>query len=194
MAALTTDFPFAKDLQDFHLVYDYNVHDAQGNPEKWRYEIWFFSEYTRSTEVRWPAGPISKHVASNASDQASYGNAIGSKLLPAETGTVVSLVYDIANRRITTLIAFSKGTCCSLGNSGFGPSDRMLKKAIQGHWDNPEAAHGDKRNPADFERWRGLARMGIQTDRHMLPEQADIVDVFRGKGGLEPIEQSWPTL
>lgn len=44
MAALTTDFPFAKDLQDFHLVYDYNVHDAQGNPEKWRYEIWFFSE------------------------------------------------------------------------------------------------------------------------------------------------------
>ena len=70
----------------------------------------------------------------------------------------------------------------------------MLKKAIQGHWDNPEAAHGVKRNPADFERWRGLARMGIQRDRHMLTEQADIVDVFRGKGGLEPIEKSWPTL
>lgn len=70
----------------------------------------------------------------------------------------------------------------------------MLTQAIQGHWDNPEAAHGDKRNAADFERWRGLARIGIQTDRHMLPEQADIVDVFRGKGDLEPIEQSWPTL
>ena len=34
----------------------------------------------------------------------------------------------------------------------------------------------------------------MQTDRHMLAEQADIVDVFRGKGDLEPIEQSWPTL
>ena len=46
MAALATksDSPFAKDLKDLHLVYDYNVRDAQGNPEKWRYEIWFFSE------------------------------------------------------------------------------------------------------------------------------------------------------
>ncbi|CAD6565587.1 MAG: hypothetical protein ASARMPRED_007350 [Alectoria sarmentosa] len=93
MAALATDFPFAKDLKDLHLVYDYNVQDAHGNPEKWRYEIWFFSEAS--------------------------------------------------------------------------------------HWENAQAALGDKRNPADLERWRGLARIGIQTDRHMLPEQADIVDVFR---------------
>lgn len=44
MTALTLDSPFAKDLKDLHLVYDYNAQDAQGNPEKWRYEIWFFSE------------------------------------------------------------------------------------------------------------------------------------------------------
>lgn len=44
MTALTPDSPFAKDLQDLHLVYDYNAQDAQGKPEKWRYEIWFFSE------------------------------------------------------------------------------------------------------------------------------------------------------
>ena len=68
------------------------------------------------------------------------------------------------------------------------------RTTAKGHWENPEAAHGDKRNPADFERWRGLARVGIQTDRHMLSEQADILHTFRGKGDLEPIEQSWPTL
>ena len=67
-------------------------------------------------------------------------------------------------------------------------------EAVQGHWGNAQAALGDKRNPADLERWRGLARIGIQTDRHMLPRQADIVDVFKGKGDLEPVEQSWPTL
>ena len=48
MAALATQSPFAKDLKDLHLVYDYNVRDAQGNPEKWRYEIWFFSEVNPS--------------------------------------------------------------------------------------------------------------------------------------------------
>ena len=54
MAATNTDpapttpsdvgFPFAQDLQDVHLVYDYIVQDAEGKVEKWRYEIWFFSE------------------------------------------------------------------------------------------------------------------------------------------------------
>lgn len=37
-------FPFAQDLQDVHLVYDYIVRDAEGEVEKWRYEIWFFGE------------------------------------------------------------------------------------------------------------------------------------------------------
>lgn len=55
-----------------------------------------------------------------------------------ETGTVVSLVYDIPHKKITTLLAFSKG-----------------------HWENPQQAHGNKRNPADFARWRDLAKIGI---------------------------------
>lgn len=63
-----------------------------------------------------------------------------------------------------------------------------------GHWEHAEEAHGDKRNPKDFERWRGLARIGCHIDRHMLPEQADILEVFRGKGDLEPIEHDWPTV
>lgn len=41
-----------------------------------------------------------------------------------ETGTICSLVYDIPNKKISTLLAFS-----------------------QGHWENPADAHGDKRNP-----------------------------------------------
>ena len=44
MTALAPDSDFVKDLKDLHLVYDYNVQDGHGNPDKWRYEIWFFSE------------------------------------------------------------------------------------------------------------------------------------------------------
>ena len=144
-----------------------------------------------------------------------------------ETGTIVSLVYDIPRKRITTLLAFSKGEpyiCLFLGQPLFlappppllpfllgsvflfpflGKGDQdgsrfadvLPRSKKKGHWENPEAAQGDKRNPADLERWRGLARIGSsQTDRHLLQEYADIVEVFRGKGDLESIDRSWPTL
>ena len=57
-----------------------------------------------------------------------------------ETGTICSLVYDIPNKKISTLLAFS-----------------------QGHWEHAEEAHGDKRNARDLERWRGLAGIGKQS-------------------------------
>lgn len=44
MASLDVNAAFIKDLKDLHLVYDYNVKDSQGNPDKWRYELWFFSQ------------------------------------------------------------------------------------------------------------------------------------------------------
>ena len=87
-----------------------------------------------------------------------------------ETGTICSLVYDIKEQTVTTLLGFSKG-----------------------HWEEAEAAHGDKRNRTDLERWRGLAKKGTQTDRFMLAEQAKIVEKFKGKGDLEPIEEAWET-
>jgi hypothetical protein len=35
---------FEKDLKDLHLVYDYDAQNVDtGEPEKWRYEMWFFS-------------------------------------------------------------------------------------------------------------------------------------------------------
>jgi hypothetical protein len=88
-----------------------------------------------------------------------------------ETGTICSLVYDIPLKKITTLLGFSKG-----------------------HWEHAEEAHGDKRNSADLAKWRKLAEIGKQTDRHMLSEQADISTVSKGKLNLEPIEESWPTM
>lgn len=83
----------------------------------------------------------------------------------------MSLVYDIPNRKIATLLGFSKG-----------------------HWEQAEEAHGDKRNPEDFGRWRGLAKVGVQTDRHLLSEQADVLQVIRGRGDLEEIDMAWPTI
>lgn len=88
-----------------------------------------------------------------------------------ETGTICSLVFDIPNSRVSTLIAFSRG-----------------------HWDNNEQALGDKRNAADMARWRELANIGPQTDRVLLSEQADIVEDFEGAGNLEPIQMEWPTM
>lgn len=57
-----------------------------------------------------------------------------------------------------------------------------------------EEAHGDKRNPEDFDRWRGLAKIGNQAERFMLSEQAHILEVFKGKGDLEPIALDAVTL
>ena len=88
-----------------------------------------------------------------------------------EIGTVCFLVFDIPRQKITTLIGFSKG-----------------------HWEQAKDAHGDKRNLEDFERWRGLARVGVQTDRVMLSEQADMLEDFRGPGELKPVDNRWPTL
>jgi hypothetical protein len=31
---------FDKDIRDVHLIYDYDAQDANGNPEKWRYEMY----------------------------------------------------------------------------------------------------------------------------------------------------------
>lgn len=59
---------------------------------------------------------------------------------------------------------------------------------------NQEKAHGNKRNPEDFARWKELAKVGNQAERFMLSEQANIVEVFKGKGDLEPIEKDAITL
>ncbi|KAK1944591.1 hypothetical protein P3T76_004503 [Phytophthora citrophthora] len=38
------DVTFDKDIRDLHLIYDYDAESVDGKPEKWRYELWFFSQ------------------------------------------------------------------------------------------------------------------------------------------------------
>ncbi|KAL3423052.1 hypothetical protein PVAG01_04799 [Phlyctema vagabunda] len=126
---------FDKDLRDVHLIYDYDAQDSEGKPEKWRYEMWFFSE--NRIVYRIQGGPMAGRVNyQTASYQCIRPGELWQCNWLEETGTICSLVYDITNKKITTLLGFS-----------------------QGHWENPEEAHGDKRNPKDLERWRGLAKI-----------------------------------
>ncbi|TVY38600.1 hypothetical protein LOCC1_G004744 [Lachnellula occidentalis] len=179
---------FDKDIRDVHLIYDYAAHDENGNPEKWKYEMWFFSHNRIVYAIH--GGPMAGRLNYQT---ASYqcirpgelwqcnwleGISLPCHPLPPpmnspvpETGTICSLVYDIPNKKITTLLGFS-----------------------QGHWEHAQDAHGDKRNPEDLKRWRGLAKIGTQTDRFMLNEQADILESYRGKGNLVPIKDEDETL
>jgi len=34
---------FKQDIEDLHLIYEYDVDIGKGKHEKWRYEMWFFS-------------------------------------------------------------------------------------------------------------------------------------------------------
>ncbi|KID65371.1 uncharacterized protein G6M90_00g052240 [Metarhizium brunneum] len=160
---------FETDVRDVHLVYDYDTHAIDGKPEKWRYEMWFFSENRIVYAIH--GGPMAGRI--------NYQTATYQCIRPGElwqcnwleeTGTICSLVYDITNKSITTFIAFSKG-----------------------HWEMPHYAHGDKRDAVDFDRWRGLAKLGIHTDRYLLSEQAQILQHFKGKGDLVPIDDDVPT-
>jgi phenolic acid decarboxylase len=161
---------FESDLLDRHLIYDYAATDANGAPEKWRYEIWFENDSRVNYVIH--GGPMAGRINFQTADyQCIRPGELWQCNWLEETGTIVSLVYDIPRKKITTLLAFSKG-----------------------HWENAESAHGDKRNAEDLERWRGLAKLGIQTDRFMLSEQADILEDFRGAGSLVPIDMDMPTL
>ncbi|KAJ5753956.1 uncharacterized protein N7511_008109 [Penicillium nucicola] len=82
----------------------------------------------------------------------------------------------------------------SNGNAEKWRETATLLVFFKGHWEDAKDVHGDKRNPDDMKRWRGLAKIGIQTDRHLLNEQADVLEDFRGPGNLEPGDMALPTL
>jgi hypothetical protein len=165
------DSTFNTDLRDRHLIYDYSAQDSAGNPEKWRYEMWFYNEDRIVYAIH--GGPMAgRKNFQSATYQCIRPGELWQCNWLEETGTICSLVFDIVNKKITTLLAFSRG-----------------------HWERNQEAKGDKRNPKDFERWRGLAKVGEgQADRVLLSEQADVLEDFRGKGELEGIEMGWATL
>ncbi|KAK7416187.1 hypothetical protein QQX98_005384 [Neonectria punicea] len=114
------DPSFETDMRDVHIIYDYDAEDDAGNPEKWRYELWIFSENRAIYAIH--GGPMA--------GRSNYQTATYQCIRPGElwqinwleeTGTIVSIAYDIPKGKVTTLIGFSAG-----------------------HWQNPEAAHGDK--------------------------------------------------
>ncbi|KAG6618480.1 Phenol acid carboxylase [Phytophthora cinnamomi] len=164
------DATFDKDIRDLHLIYDYDAESADGKPEKWRYELWFFSHDRVAYAIH--GGPMAGRVNyQTCSYQCIRPGELWQCNWLEETGTIVSLVFDIKVQKLTTMIGFSKG-----------------------HWEHPVEAHGDKRNANDFARWRNLAEYGNQKDRLLLCEQADILESFKGKGDLEPIVPDAETL
>ncbi|KAK7966616.1 hypothetical protein PG997_013215 [Apiospora hydei] len=164
---------FDEDIRDRHLLYSYAVPGSEtesGKPETWRYEMWFFNEDRIVYAIH--GGPMAGRKNYQAvTYQCVRPGELWQCSWLEETGTLVSMVYDIKEKRISTMIGFSKG-----------------------HWEKSVDAHGDKRNPEDLARWRQLAQLGCQTDRTMLVEQAELEEDFRGAGDLEPIEMDWPCL
>ncbi|KEI41984.1 uncharacterized protein L969DRAFT_42306 [Mixia osmundae IAM 14324] len=160
---------FQEALQDLHLVYDYEV-QVDGKTELWEYELWFAHEARHLAVYAIHGGPMAGRRNFQEAIYRCVRKGIWQINWLEETGTIVSIVYDSEQGRLTSLIAFS-----------------------QGHWENPDLAKGDKRNRDDFARWRELAKIGSQTDRHILAEHANIKQIFRGAGTLEPIDPSWPT-
>ncbi|KAJ7613082.1 Calycin-like protein [Roridomyces roridus] len=128
---------FTHDVLDTHLIYDYDAADSEGNPQKWRYELWFFSANRVVYAVY--GGPMKgRQNYQTCCYQCIRPGEIWQCNFLEETGTFVSLIWDIPGKTITSAVAFSKG-----------------------HWDCPAEAQGDKRNPEDFARWRGFAELGM---------------------------------
>lgn len=46
---------FDRDIKDVHLIYDYDAQNVKtGEPEKWKYEMWFYSKVSDSLFSRPP--------------------------------------------------------------------------------------------------------------------------------------------
>ncbi|KAF7537368.1 hypothetical protein G7Z17_g12860 [Cylindrodendrum hubeiense] len=163
------DPSFEDDMRNTRILYDYNGRDENGNPAKWRYECWIFSDTRLVYKIH--GGPFAGRLNYQAvSYQCIRPGHLWQINWLEETGTVVSLVYDIPGKQVTALLAFSKG-----------------------HWEQAEATHGDKRIAEDFQRWKDLAKEGTQTDRFMLSMQAEVVQKHKGGGDLVPILETDPT-
>lgn len=144
-----------------------NKHFQYTYDNGWDYEFWVPNDQRIIYSIS--GGPM----AGRRNYQTAYYQRIRENLWQVnwleETGTIVSLVIDQPGKRITTFIAFS-----------------------QGHWENPEIAHGYKND--DLASWRELSKIGISTNRYLLPEQATLNKIYEGPGDLEPVELDWPTL
>jgi hypothetical protein len=68
-------------------------------------------------------------------------------------------------------------------------------KSSSSSGEKAEEAHGDKRNPSDFDRWRGLAKIGGPKERHTIMEQATLEVIEDGRPDyIKDIEDDAETL
>lgn len=100
---------FDEDIKDTHLVYDYDAENPEtGKPEKWRYEMWFISKDRCVYAIH--GGPMAGRINyQTCTFQCVRPGEIWQCNWLEETGTICSLVYDVKNKTITTLLGFSKG-------------------------------------------------------------------------------------
>lgn len=100
---------FDQDVRDTHLVYDYDASNPQtGEPEKWRYEMWFASEDRCVYAIH--GGPMAgRYNYQRCTFQCIRPGELWQCNWLEETGTICSLVWDLKNSTITTLLGFSKG-------------------------------------------------------------------------------------
>lgn len=164
------DPSFDADMRNLHVIYYYHAFEADGvTPTKWKYDLWFYSHNRVVYEIH--DGPMKgRKNFQTCTYQCIRPGELWQVNWLEETGTVVSAVVDLKNRRISTMMGFSKG-----------------------HWEHATEAHGDKRNPVDMARMCGLADIGNQRDRLIFCAYGDIGESFRGKGDLEEIDPEAPT-
>ncbi|KAL6232490.1 hypothetical protein BDW75DRAFT_19248 [Aspergillus navahoensis] len=135
----------------------------------WAYEMWYRS----------PERVVYRVVSGPLAGRTNYVRAWYQEIYPGkmykvswmeETGTIVTQTIDIQEKKLWTFAAFTKG-------------HHENRKICQGH----KSTH--------LEQWRELAKIGIQTDRHMVPSSGVIDEILEGPGdNLPVIADDWPVL
>ncbi|KPV78088.1 uncharacterized protein RHOBADRAFT_65856 [Rhodotorula graminis WP1] len=153
---------FEEELLDKHFEYTYS--------SGWTYQFWVKNHQRIVYGIS--GGPMSgRNNFQTAHYQRVRPNLWQISWLE-ETNTVVSMVLDIDEKRITTFMSFSHG-----------------------HWARNDEAKGYKRDEGKLDKWRELSVDTPQAwERTQIPEQAHIDKIYNGRGDLEDIDMSWPTL
>ncbi|TNY23178.1 phenolic acid decarboxylase [Rhodotorula diobovata] len=153
---------FEEELRNKHFEYTYE--------NGWTYEFWVPGH--RRIVYAIHGGPMS----GRRNYQTTYYQRVRKNLWQIswveETNTIVSVVLDMDEKRITTFMSFSHG-----------------------HWARNDEAKGYKRDEGKLDKWRELSLDQPETwKRTQIPEQATIDKIYEGRGSLEDIDMSWPTL
>ncbi|GAA5858764.1 hypothetical protein JCM8547_004977 [Rhodosporidiobolus lusitaniae] len=148
-----------EEIENKHLLYTYE--------NGWQYEAWIHSHTRIVYAIH--AGPLDGRV--------NYQSAYYLRVRPnvwqiswtEETGSVVTVCYDLEEKRVSSFIALSYG-----------------------HFNEPEKAKGWKREKMD--EWRELSKIDPSpSGRELLSQVAKVEEISEGRGKLPDIDPEWPT-